>query len=388
MSKRLGRGLSSLFAVYDDDKNNKKSKHFDDDNTQKNINNNTSYSNDFDNKIDEESQDFTIGYVGADVDNGAMSYDSSDTLSTANGLLEKYKPQVKTTESINDSYETQKTNLEQKLKVANEEMYPETTTKQVSVSLLQPYTDQPRKNFDPDALHELAQSIKEHGIIQPIIAVEKDGKYVIIAGERRFRAGKLAGLKTMPVIVKNYTDSEMREVALIENLQREDLNPIETATAIKQLIDIYGFTQDEVADKIGKSRPSITNTLRLLNLEPEVLTLVEKGRLQAGLARAMIVLPREDQIALAKKASDGKMTAREVEKIVQEKISPELNKKKKTESLSLELISMKEDMQQVFGTKVSIIGNNKKGRIYLDYYNQIDLDRIFDLVNILKQQQN
>ena len=317
-----------------------------------------------------------------------MSYDSSDTLSTANGLLEKYKPQVKTTESINDSYETQKTNLEQKLKVANEEMYPETTTKQVSVSLLQPYTDQPRKNFDPDALHELAQSIKEHGIIQPIIAVEKDGKYVIIAGERRFRAGKLAGLKTMPVIVKNYTDSEMREVALIENLQREDLNPIETATAIKQLIDIYGFTQDEVADKIGKSRPSITNTLRLLNLEPEVLTLVEKGRLQAGLARAMIVLPREDQIALAKKASDGKMTAREVEKIVQEKISPELNKKKKTESLSLELISMKEDMQQVFGTKVSIIGNNKKGRIYLDYYNQIDLDRIFDLVNILKQQQN
>ena len=116
--------------------------------------------------------------------------------------------------------------------------------------------------------------------------------------------------------------------------------------------------------------------------------MLEKGRLQAGLARAMIVLPREDQIALAKKASDGKMTAREVEKIVQEKISPELNKKKKTESLSLELISMKEDMQQVFGTKVSIIGNNKKGRIYLDYYNQIDLDRIFDLVNILKQQQN
>ena len=388
MSKRLGRGLSSLFAVYDDDKNTKKSQSFNDDNTQKEKQKGTTFSDDFNDRHEDNSTDYTVGYVGADVDNGAMSYDGKDTLSNANDLLEKYKNQVKTDSTVNDSYVSQKTNLEQKLKVANDEMYPETVTRQVSVNLLQPNTDQPRKNFDPDALHDLAQSIKEHGIIQPIIAVEKDGKYVIIAGERRYRAGKLAGLKTMPVIVKNYTESEMREVALIENLQREDLNPIETATAIKQLIDVYGLTQDEVADKIGKSRPSITNTLRLLNLEPEVLTLVEKGRLQAGLARAMIVLPREDQIALAKKASDGKMTARDVEKIVQEKINPELNKKKKTEGLSLELISMKEDMQQVFGTKVSIIGNNKKGRIYLDYYNQIDLDRIFDLVNILKQQQN
>ena len=372
MSKRLGRGLSSLFAVYNqDDNNDSKTTEF---NKSQNNDSNNKAQNNF-NAPKNESVQFN------------SSKNENEIINNANGLLEKYRPQVKNEEPVNTNYVANKTSLEQRLKVANDEMYPETTTKQVSVNLLQPNSDQPRKNFDPDALHELAQSIKEHGIIQPIIAVERDGKYVIIAGERRYRAGKLAGLKTMPVIVKDYTEQEMREVALIENLQREDLNPIETAVAMKQLIDIYGFTQDEVADKIGKSRPSVTNTLRLLNLEPEVLTLVEKERLQAGLARALIILPRDDQIALAKKACDGKMTARDVEKIVQEKTKPELAQKKKSEGLSLELISMKEDMQQVFGTKVSIIGNNKKGRIYLDYYNQIDLDRIFELVNILKRQQ-
>ena len=375
MSKRLGRGLSSLFAVYnqDDDKKDLKTTEF------------TKSSNET-NNYQQDSEQTTNSNTSQGVQ-FTPSKNDSEILNNANGLLEKYRPQVKTEERVNTNFENNKSILEQRLKEANEEMYPETVTKQVSVNLLQPNSDQPRKNFDPDALHELAQSIKEHGIIQPLITVERDGKYVIIAGERRYRAGKLAGLKTMPVIVKDYTEQEMREVALIENLQREDLNPIETAVAMKQLIDIYGFTQDEVADKIGKSRPSVTNTLRLLNLEPEVLTLVEKERLQAGLARALIILPREDQIALAKKACDGKMTAREVEKIVQEKTKPELTQKKKSEGLSLELISMKEEMQQVFGTKVSIIGNNKKGRIYLDYYNQIDLDRIFELVNILKNQQ-
>ncbi len=384
MSKRLGRGLSSLFAVYnqDDDKKDSGTTEFNKSSNEsnKNQNNSQQYTN------SSKAQEFLSANDSAGVQFNSSKSDN-EIINNANGLLEKYRPQVKEEDKVNNNYVANKTILEQRLKEANDEMYPETTTKQVSVNLLQPNTDQPRKNFDPDALHELAQSIKEHGIIQPIIAVERDGKYVIIAGERRYRAGKLAGLKTMPVIVKNYTEQEMREVALIENLQREDLNPIETAVAMKQLIDIYGFTQDEVADKIGKSRPSVTNTLRLLNLEPEVLTLVEKERLQAGLARSLIVLPREDQIALAKKACDGKMTARDVEKIVQEKTKPELSKKKKTEGLSIELISMKEEMQQVFGTKVSIIGNNKKGRIYLDYYNQIDLDRIFELVNILKRQQ-
>ena len=379
MSKRLGRGLSSLFAVYNqDDNNDTKTTEFN-----KSSNNQKNYQEPVKTNEAQENNDAQK--------NGSVQFNSSknenEIINNANGLLEKYRPQVKNEESVNTNFVANKTILEQRLKEANDEMYPETTTKQVSVNLLQPNSDQPRKNFDPDALHELAQSIKEHGIIQPIIAVERDGKYVIIAGERRYRAGKLAGLKTMPVIVKDYTEQEMREVALIENLQREDLNPIETAVAMKQLIDIYGFTQDEVADKIGKSRPSVTNTLRLLNLEPEVLTLVEKERLQAGLARALIILPRDEQIALAKKACDGKMTARDVEKVVQEKTRPELAQKKKSEGLSLELISMKEDMQQVFGTKVSIIGNNKKGRIYLDYYNQIDLDRIFELVNILKKQQ-
>lgn len=339
MSKGLGRGLSSLFAVYD--------------------------------KKEETPQ------------KPATEEKKPDILNNADNLLEKYQKKSTVDNSENANFLKEKATVEQKLKVADEEMHS-SGARQIAINRIIPNPEQPRKNFNQEALKELAQSIREHGIIQPIIVVQKGENYQIIAGERRFRAAKIANLKTIPVIIKNYSDREIKEIALIENLQREDLNPIETAVAIKQLIDSYGFTQDEVALKIGKSRPVVANSLRLLSLEPEVLTLVEKGKLLPGIARAIINLPREQQISLAKKACDDKMTAREVEKTVQEMLRPEAVPTKKTTQLSMELMSMKDDLQQVFGTKVTILGNDKKGRIYLDYYNQDDLDRIYGLINKLK----
>lgn len=342
MSKGLGRGLSSLFAVYDEPK---------------------------------------------EVKTPQKEEKKLDILNNADNLLEKYqkktenKPDVEKVE--NKEFLKEKAYVEQKLATAGDNLYG-SGGKQVAITKLVQNPDQPRKNFNQEALKELAQSIREHGIIQPIIVVQKGENYQIIAGERRFRAAKMAGLKTVPVIVRDYNEHQIKEIALIENLQREDLNPIETAMAIKQLIDNYGFTQEQIADKIGKSRPVIANSLRLLSLEPEVLTLVEKGKLAPGIARAIISLSREQQITLAKKASDGKMTARDVEKTVQELLRPEVVTAKKSAPLSAELLSMKDEMQQVFGTKITILGNDKKGRIYFDYYNQDDLDRIYSLINKLK----
>ncbi len=342
MSKGLGRGLSSLFAVYDNKKEEKV------------VKNNQ--------KINEEQQ---------------------NVLSNADQLIEKYQKKSIIEKNDDSNFLKEKAVVEKRLEIAGENVYGN-NSRQIPISSIITNPDQPRKNFDQEALRELAQSIKEHGIIQPIILVKRDDNYLIIAGERRYRAAKIAGLKSVPAIVRDYTEQEIKEIALIENLQREDLNPIETAIAIKQLIDNYGFTQDQVAEKIGKSRPVVANSLRLLTLEPEVLTLVEKGKLAPGIARAIISLPRDEQITLAKKASDGKMTARDVEKSVQDITKPEEILSKKSAPLSAELISLKDEMQQVFGTKITILGNNKKGRIYFDYYNTDDLDRIYTLIHKIK----
>ena len=351
MSKGLGRGLSSLFAIYEEEpKKEQPIKKVE--------------------KMEEKPEKLTK---------------KDDILNHADDLLSKYQNKKTETEQTNRVFEEQKLVLEQKLSKANEEMYQNSIiAKQVPINKIQPNPDQPRKTFDQEALKDLAQSIKEHGIIQPIIAVYNGENYIIIAGERRYRASKIAGLKTMPVIVKDYTEQQKKEIALIENLQREDLNPIETAVAIKQLIDNYGFTQDEVAIKIGKSRPVITNTLRLLNLEPEVVTLIEKGKLSPAIGKVIVTLPRDQQISLAKKSCDGKMTSKEVEEAVHNLLKPDSVQIKKAIPMSAELLSLREDMQQVFGTKVTVLGNDKKGRIYLDYYNRDDLDRIYSLLQKLK----
>ncbi len=215
--------------------------------------------------------------------------------------------------------------------------------------------NQPRKNFDEQALRELAESIKKHGVIMPIVVNDNgDGSYMIIAGERRFRASKLAGKNTIPVVIRNYSDREIKEISLIENLQREDLNPIEAATAMKQLMIDYKLTQDELAERIGKSRPAIANTLRLLHLCPEVMSLVSEGKLSAGHARTIVLLPAEEQIMFANEAVRSQTSVRELEKKVRaHTMSPELleaKKQKKRALASVELKQLIERMRFAFRT--------------------------------------
>ena len=246
--------------------------------------------------------------------------------------------------------------------------------------------NQPRKVFDQTALKELADSISKHGVIMPIIVNQSGDKYMIIAGERRFRASKIAGLEKVPVIIKKYNERQIKEISLIENLQREDLNPIEAATAMRSLMEDYGMTQEDLADRIGKSRPAIANTLRLLNLSQEVIKLVANGNLSAGHARTLISLPQNDQLKIAEQAIKEGLSVRDVEKKVKEYFMPpeEKAKKKIKMELSAELKELITDMQRVFGTRVNAIGNDRKGRIYIDYYTRDDLDRLSDILEHLK----
>ena len=259
---------------------------------------------------------------------------------------------------------------------------------EIEINLITANPNQPRKNFDEQALKELADSIKKHGVIMPIVVNDNgDGTYMIIAGERRFRACKLAGKSTIPVVVRKYTEREIKEISLIENLQREDLNPIEAATAMKQLMTDYKLTQDELAERIGKSRPAIANTLRLLNLCPEVMGLVAEGKLSAGHARTLIVLGTEQQIKFANEAVRNQTSVRELEKKVRAyNVPPELLEKRKSKKralASIELKNLVERMRFTFRTKVSLIGTDKKGRIYIDYYSRDDLDRISEILDIV-----
>lgn len=259
-------------------------------------------------------------------------------------------------------------------------------SEEIPLTLIDPNVNQPRKVFDELAMSELVNSIRIHGVISPIILVRTAERYMIIAGERRFRAAKKAGLKTIPAIIRDYTPQQVKEISLIENLQREDLNPIETANAIKQLMDEYKYTQEEVADRIGKSRPAIANTLRLLSLSPAVIQLIEQGKLSAGHARCLVVVEDEAaQLVLAKNGVDNKVSVREFEKMVKNYLSPKPQKKPIEQSLELkDLVSR---MQRIFATKVTALGNDTKGRLYIDYYSRDDLDRLVELMESLQKQQ-
>ena len=257
---------------------------------------------------------------------------------------------------------------------------------EIETSLIDANPNQPRKVFDQTALRELADSITMHGVIMPIVVNKKGDRYMIIAGERRWRASKLAGKTTVPAIVKDYTERQVKEISLIENLQREDLNPIEAANAMKQLMDEYDITQEDLAERIGKSRSAIANTLRLLSLQPEVIDFVSGGALSQGHARALITLPRAEQVSIARKAVEKRFSVREVEQAVKDYYNPpeEARKAKKARQEALMSVELKDlivRMQRGFGTKVSAIGNDKKGRIYIDYYSRDDLDRISALLD-------
>lgn len=259
------------------------------------------------------------------------------------------------------------------------------TPRELPLTQIDPNVNQPRKNFDEVSLSELANSIRIHGVISPIIVVmQPNGRYMIIAGERRWRASKRAGLLTIPAIVRDYTPQQVKEISLIENLQREDLNPIETAAAIKQLMDEYRYTQEQVADRIGKSRPAVANTLRLLTLTKPVTDLVASGKLSPGHARCLVVVTDpEDQFKLASMGVDNRVTVRDFEKIVKNYLNPKPAKPKVEQSV--ELKDMISRMQRTFATKVSALGNDKKGRIYIDYYNRDDLDRICDILETIEK---
>lgn len=245
--------------------------------------------------------------------------------------------------------------------------------------------NQPRKKFDENLLEELAASIKNYGVIQPIIVCPVgDDTYEIVAGERRYRASKLAGNTTVPVIIKKLSSKQRKEIALIENLQRQDLNPIEEAQAYKALIDEYGFTQEQLADRLGKSRPVITNSLRLLNLNPVVIDMVINGRLSAGHARCLSSIKDyivQNTYAIA--ACDKQLSVRQLEIMVRNYLNPK-NKDKKVVELPVELKDLANIMQKKFGTKVNAVGTNNKGRIYIDYYTAEDLDRIYDILAKIK----
>jgi len=251
---------------------------------------------------------------------------------------------------------------------------------EVEIGLIDRNPSQPRRNFDEKALSELAQSIKSHGIIQPLIVVANGERYTIVAGERRWRAAIKAKIKTVPVVIKDYTPQQIAEIAIIENLQREDLNPIESAQAIKELMTTYSMTQEKVADKIGKSRSAVANTLRLLTLPQQIIDLILLNKLSAGHARTLITIEDEKlQKELALKVVEKKMSVRDLENLIK-KLNKAAKQPQKQEK-SVELKAFTEQMNKIFATKVSVIGNDKKGRIIINYYSPEDLQRIYDLLN-------
>lgn len=254
----------------------------------------------------------------------------------------------------------------------------------VKISKVEPNQNQPRKNFDEDALDELADSIKQFGLIQPILVQDRGDHYEIIAGERRWRAARKAGLKEVPVIIKNYSDQEIIEISLIENIQREDLNPIEEAHAFKRLMTEFNLKQDEIADRVSKSRVAVTNSIRLLKLCEEVQQMIVTEMISTGHARALISIEdAEQQYAIAQRIFDEKLSVRDVEKLVRDltretKQKDRPSKKEKDERLALIYLDLSEKLKQSLGTKVTVIetGNEGAGKVEIEFYNSEDLDRI------------
>ena len=278
------------------------------------------------------------------------------------------RPEVKTEEKIVEKIVEKP--VEQKLKL----------------SQIEPNREQPRKKFDEEALQELSDSIRQFGVIQPLVVKKNADYYEIIAGERRWRAAKMAGLKEVPVVIKNYTDQEIVEISLIENIQRENLNPIEEAMAYKRLMEEFHLKQDEIAKRVSKSRTAVTNSLRLLKLDERVSQMLIDEQLTAGHVRALLAIEDKDaQYEAAKKIFDEKLSVRDTEKLVKLVLTPKPPKVKKELSHSEIYHNMEERMKEIFGSKVSI--NRKaehKGKIEIEYYSDEELERILDIMNSMQ----
>ena len=256
-----------------------------------------------------------------------------------------------------------------------EQMQENDTLKNLKITEVEPDRDQPRKRFDQEALEELAESIKEYGLIQPIVVSKKDGYYSIVAGERRWRASKIAGLKEIPAIIREDNERVNKEISLIENMQREDLNPYEKALGIRALIDNYGLSQEIVAKKLGKSRSTIANWVRVLNLEPRVLEMVKEGKLSEGYCKALLMIEPEKQYETAIQMLERGATVRQVEKKSKVKETKEEQKKNHILYKNIE-----NTFQSFFGSKVRLDAGRRRGKIIIEYTSNDDLERILDLI--------
>jgi ParB family chromosome partitioning protein len=251
---------------------------------------------------------------------------------------------------------------------------------EISINLIDPNSEQPRKKFDQDRIRELAESIKQHGIVQPIIVKPNNDRYLIVVGERRWRAARIAGLTHIPAIIRDTDNKEMIESAWIENIQREDLNPIEEAQGIKQLIDEYGLTQEEVAERIGWSRPAVTNSLRILTLSDEIIEYIENGMITSGHARALLSIKDENKREiLAKKIIENNLSVRETENIAKKLNDGKQQRRRREKDNKPGYIKeIEESLEDYFGTKVTITHGRKKGTIQIEYYSDTDLERIME----------
>ncbi|SHJ01283.1 chromosome partitioning protein, ParB family [Clostridium amylolyticum] len=251
----------------------------------------------------------------------------------------------------------------------------------IDINKIKPNSEQPRKSFDEAKIMELSESIKQHGLIQPLVVKKQNDNYIIVAGERRWRASKKAGVSEVPAVVMDLTDSEVLEISLIENIQRQDLNPIEEALAFKKLISDFNLTQDELSMRIGRSRTAIANTMRLLNLDDRVQDYVIDGVISEGHGRTLLAVNNKDmQYTLAQKVIDEKLSVRQLESLIK---SLGKDKKKVTDNdLNPYYNDIKERLQNYFGTKVNINSKKNKGKIEIEYYSEDDLQRILDMMEV------
>ena len=282
----------------------------------------------------------------------------------------------------NKSNKSPSTVEKQSVKTEKEEKSTATGEILVKINEVEPNREQPRKDFDEDSLMELADSIKQFGILQPLIVQKKKDYYEIIAGERRWRAAKLAGIKEVPIIIKDYSNQEIVEISLIENIQRENLNPIEEAMAYKRLLEEFNLKQDEVAERVSKSRTAVTNSMRLLKLSDRVQQMIVDDMISTGHARALLAIDDEEQqYMLANKIFDEKLSVRETEKLVKELKNPKKEVKKIKQERMFVYNDLADHMKNIIGTKVSVNPKaNGKGKIEIEYYSEEELERIYDLI--------
>lgn len=275
-----------------------------------------------------------------------------------------------------------KQNIREEKILEKETEVPKAGEMKVAINKVEPNREQPRRNFEEDSLLELADSIKQFGVLQPLIVQNKNDYYEIIAGERRWRAAKIAGIKEIPVIIKDYTPQEVVEIALIENIQRENLNPIEEAMAFKRLLTEYHLKQDEVAERVSKSRTAVTNSMRLLKLSQRVQQMIIDDMISTGHARALLALDDEEQqYLMANKIFDEKLSVREVEKMIKEMKNPKKESKKKEIANALVYQDIEEKLKSVIGTKVKVNQKSKgKGKIEIEYYSDEELERIYEMM--------